>query len=225
MSIFDYANVVEHLRAALSTPLPGATAQVLMASRPRRPGWETDPGRVPRDTRNAAVLLLIYPKDDKAFFALTRRTENLESHSSQISLPGGAMEAGETPLDGALREAREEIGLDSDHVEILGHLTPLHVPVSGFLIHPVVATMASPPRLRRDPAEVAEILEAPIERLLEPQTITWSLMDRPRGKLLVPFFTLKGCDVWGATAMILSELITIMGWQGPSEPPDEKLPD
>jgi 8-oxo-dGTP pyrophosphatase MutT (NUDIX family) len=225
MPVSEYSIFVERLREALPASLPGADAQALMSSKPLRADWEKDLGRIPQGTRNAAVLVLIYPKDGKAYMTLTQRTETLEAHRSQISLPGGAMEAGETLEQAALREAQEEIGLDPQRVEILGRLTPLHVPVSGFLIHPIVGTLTHPPQLRKDPVEVAEILEASVEQLMKRETITWSPMDRPRGKLLVPYFILDTCDVWGATAMILSELLSILGWQGPPEPPDESPPD
>jgi 8-oxo-dGTP pyrophosphatase MutT (NUDIX family) len=194
-----------------------------MSSRPLRVDWEKDPGRIPHGTRDAAVLVLIYSKDGKAIITLTQRTETVESHRNQISLPGGAMEAGETVEEAALREAREEIGLDPRRVEILGRLTPLHVPVSGYLIHPIVGTLTPLPRLRKNPAEVAEILEASVEQLMKRESITWSRQDRPRGTLLIPYFTLDSCEVWGATAMILSELLSILEWPGPSEPPNEGL--
>jgi 8-oxo-dGTP pyrophosphatase MutT (NUDIX family) len=225
MPVSEYHILVERLREALRSSLPGADAQALMSSRPLRVDWEKDLDRIPRNTRDAAVLVLIYPKDGRACMTLTQRTETLEAHRSQISFPGGAMEAGETLEEAALREAQEEIGLDPRRVEILGRLTPLHVPVSRFLIHPIVGTLTRRPQLRRDPVEVAEILEASVEQLMKRETITWSLMDRPRGNLLVPYFILDSCDVWGATAMILSELLSILGWQGPPEPPDESRPD
>jgi 8-oxo-dGTP pyrophosphatase MutT (NUDIX family) len=225
MPVSDYSIIVDRLRKALPTSLPGAQAQALMSSKPLRVDWEKDLGRIPQGTRDAAVLVLIYPRDGKAYMTLTQRTETLEAHRSQISFPGGAMEAGETLEEAALREAHEEIGLAPNRVEILGRLTPLHVPVSCFLIHPLVGTVTRLPELRKDPVEVAEILEASVEQLMKRETISWSPMDRPRGRLLVPYFILDTCDVWGATAMILSELLSILGWQGPPEPPDESPPD
>jgi 8-oxo-dGTP pyrophosphatase MutT (NUDIX family) len=223
MHTIEYSIVVRRLREALQATLPGADAQALMSSRPLRVDWEKDLGLIPQDTRDAAVLILIYPKDGKPFITLTQRTETVESHRNQISLPGGAMEVGETLEEAALREAREEIGLDSRRVEILGRLTPLHVPVSGYLIHPIVGTLTRLPLLRKDPAEVAEILEASVEQLMKRERITWFHQDRPRGTLLIPYFTLDSCDVWGATAMILSEVLSILGWSGPPEPNDGGL--
>jgi 8-oxo-dGTP pyrophosphatase MutT (NUDIX family) len=225
MPIFEYSNVVGLLRKALSGTLPGVRAQSLMTPRPLRANWVKDLEHLPSGIRDAAVLLLTYPRAETACLTLTRRTGTVESHRMQISFPGGALEAGETIEEGALREAQEEIGLAPERVEILGRLTPLHVPVSRFLVHPVVGTVTALPRLRKDPAEVAAILEAPVERLMKPETVTWLWKDHPRGERLVPYFRLERDLVWGATAMILSELLHILGWQGPPEPPEETSAD
>lgn len=220
MSVPEFPAAIHRLKQALRGDLPGAAAQGLMASRPGRDNWITDLSRIPGGTRDAAVLVVVYPSDGVATVTLTRRTDIVESHRKQISFPGGAVEAGETIRDAALREAHEETRLDPATVEVLGELTPLHVPVSRFLVHPVVAVSSSPPVLEADPTEVDEILEARIDRLVNPGSIEWVWMDRPRGRLLVPYFVDGACRVWGATAMMLAELLVILGWEGPPEPSD-----
>src|SRR4051812_6444025 len=106
-----------------------------MAPEPRL-GW--DPLKFPEGARDGAALLLVYPHDDTIHIALTVRGSGLRNHTGQVSLPGGGVDDGETIEAAALREATEEIGIDASTVELLGRLTPLHIPVSGFLLHVVV---------------------------------------------------------------------------------------
>src|SRR4029453_14685542 len=100
---------------------------------------------VPPEVRQAAGLALLYPRGDDTALLLTVRGAHLANHQGQISLPGGAVEAGETIEDAALREAEEEVGLLRTEVAVRLRLTPLHIPVSRYVLHPVVATAASPP--------------------------------------------------------------------------------
>lgn len=219
--------VVERLRGALATgDLPGHVAQGLMSARPPRIDWETDMVRIPTGTRRAGVLVLLYPPragaesgpEGGTTVALMLRAETPGSHSGQVSFPGGALEEGETPAQGALREAWEELSLEPASVAVLGVLTPLHIPVSSFLVHPVIGAAPEPPQLIPEPTEVAAVLEVGLDELMAPHSTRWAWMERPRGKLLVPYFPVRGFRVWGATAMILSELLTILGWEGPTTP-------
>ena len=126
-------------------PLPGLDAQLTMAPSPRL-GW--DPLKFPAGATNGAALLLVYPlTDDTLHLALTVRGSGLRNHTGQVSLPGGRVDDGETIEAAALREANEEIGIDPAAVELLGRLTPLHIPVSGFLLHPVVGFTSMRPGL------------------------------------------------------------------------------
>jgi len=140
------AQIERSLRQRLAETLPGVQAQLKFAPSPTRPGWR--PGHFPDDTRTAAGLLLLYPRDRDVAIPLTVRASGLARHAGQISLPGGATDPGETLSEAALREAAEEIGVDSSTVRILGELTPVHVLVSGFTLHPVVRHRRTA-RLRR----------------------------------------------------------------------------
>jgi 8-oxo-dGTP pyrophosphatase MutT (NUDIX family) len=210
------------LRRALRQPLPGLGAQMRMAPRPR-PGTERifDPDL---DCRRAAVLALLYPQDIGTYLVLTRRTEGLATHQGQISLPGGSMEDGEEATHTALREAREELGINPDHVEVLGLLTRLYVPPSNFCIQPVVAYTPERPAFAPADVEVAEVIEEPIEHLLDSSTCdeeTWPL----RGEdVRVPFYRIGPHKVWGATAMILCELLSIIGHQLTADERSGSLP-
>jgi 8-oxo-dGTP pyrophosphatase MutT (NUDIX family) len=155
--------------------------------------------------RLGGVLLLLYARGDRLFFVLTRRTESVETHQGQISLPGGAQEVGETLAQTAAREAEEEIGVSRGAYRLVGRLTSLYIPPSDFEVHPFVAYCPSEPGFAVAPAEVAELLHVPLACLLASAVHRheeWTI----RGyEALVPFYQLNGHKVWGATAMILSE--------------------
>ncbi len=98
---------------------------------------------MPEDCRPAAVLVLVYPRDDAPTLVLTRRTNTVDHHRGQVSLPGGAFDDGEDAEACAIRETEEELGVTIPDVRVLGRLSDLHVPVSGFRVTPVVACVAS----------------------------------------------------------------------------------
>ncbi len=201
---------LEDIRRALSHPLPGIRAQLKMAPQPRA-GRDVDLD-VPADCRESSVLILLYPRAGRLNFVLTRRTEMVQSHKGQISLPGGAREGDETLDQTALRETCEELGVPQDGTEVLGCLSAIYIPRSNYCIYPFVAYRPDPPVFYADPVEVAEVLEVPLALLLDPsirRVEYWSApdFDSPRR---VPFFSIHGQVVWGATAMILSELVSAL---------------
>jgi len=201
---------VDDVRRALSRPLPGLKAQVKMAPQPR-PAWDPD-FALPADCREGGVLILLYSRAGRLHLVLTRRTETVRSHKGQISLPGGAHEGDEPLIQTALRETCEELGVPPDGNEVIGRLSPLYTPPSNYCIHPFVAHRPATPVFHPDPVEVAEVLEVPLTLLLDPSTLkeeywTRSHFESPRR---VPFFDVHGQVVWGATAMILSEFVTLL---------------
>ncbi|MFM8535319.1 MAG: NUDIX hydrolase [Acidimicrobiia bacterium] len=202
---------VGKLREALKGPLPGLDAQLRMAPSPRL-GW--DPLKFPEGARDGAALLLLYPHDDHLHVALTVRGAQLRNHTGQVSLPGGRVDAGETLEAAALREAQEEIGVDPGAVDVLGRLTPLHIPVSGFLLHPIVGATSTRPAFQRAEWEVARIIETPIALLSDPSIVKREMRTRAvKGEPIdvdVPFYDIDGEKVWGATAMVLSEFCAIL---------------
>jgi 8-oxo-dGTP pyrophosphatase MutT (NUDIX family) len=209
MSQNDTFPIIARLRDALQHPLPGLPVQIQMAPEPR-------PGTMPvseldRGCRRAGVLVLLYPDAGELCLVLTRRTEQLASHQGQISFPGGALQAGESARQAALREAEEEIGVAAAGLDLLGELSPLYIPASDFCVYPLVAFAASRPSFVPNPDEVAEVIEAPLARLLDPATRceeTWPWRGAPRR---VPFYAIGEHKVWGATAMMLCELVTLIG--------------
>jgi 8-oxo-dGTP pyrophosphatase MutT (NUDIX family) len=201
---------LDDVRRALARPRPGLDAHLKMAPQPR-PGWDPD-FTLPADCREGGVLILLYPRAKRLHLVLTRRTETVRSHKGQISLPGGKREAGESLVQTALRETCEELGVPPEGIEVIGQLSALYTPPSNYCIYPFVAHRPYAPTFRLDPVEVAEVLEVPLSTLLDPairNVELWSdpHFDSPRR---VPFFNVNGQMVWGATAMILSELVTLL---------------
>lgn len=159
--------------------------------------------------RLGGVLILFYCYGDELHLVLTRRREDLNNHAGQISFPGGKHEANETLQETAVREAYEEIGINPAHITILGQLTPLYILPSDFEVYPTVAWYSNGQRPTFHPSadEVAELLEVPLRHLFQPETRveeTWQLHGH---EMTVPFFAVNGHKVWGATAMMLSEMV------------------
>ncbi len=207
-----FEEVVTRLEAALQQPLPGTAAQALLAPQPRRQ-WPS--GFNPARVRDAAGLLLAFPLEERPHIVLTVRADTLGRHSGQVSLPGGVVEPGETFAQAALREAHEEIALPLDNVRVLGGLTSLDIPVSGFRLYPVVAAVPSRPALRPSDGEVARVLVIALDELSDPAHFTVSTAERDGHFLTIPAFRVHDVDIWGATAMVLAEFLTLLGWPGP----------
>lgn len=207
-----YGDALARLQAALKQPLPGPSAQRWLEPRTGRP-WP--PGSSPNRVRSAAGLLLVFPRTGRAHIVLTVRTHSLGRHGGQVSLPGGVVETGETFEQAALREAHEEIGLDLDRVRVVGPLTPLDIPVSGFRLHPIVAALDAPPALRAADGEVARILDVSVDDLMVADRIVQRTMLREGQPIDRPAFLADGVEIWGATAMVLAEFLAVLGWQGP----------
>jgi len=196
------------LKAALAGPLPGLGTQLEMAPMPR-PGTVAYPD-TPADSVPAAVLILLYPKGGGPHIVFIRRPSHSVHHKDQIAFPGGQIEGAETPVETALREAEEEVGVRRSLVRVAGSLTPLYIPPSGYCVSPVVGLAAETPVFVPFPEEVAEILEIPLAHLLEPATVrreTWTL---DRGPVQVPFYGFGPHKIWGATAMILAEFLSVV---------------
>ncbi len=184
--------------------LSGKTSHQKMMVKPRY---------IPPDNKKpipAAVLILLYPEKEKWHFFLTKRTKTVEHHKGQISLPGGMLEEGESYREAAVRETFEEIGVESKEINIIGSLTPLHIPVSGFKIFPFVGWIKEKPKLKLQSNEVSKVLSPTIDNLLDKtkRREKYSLILGKKAK--IPFFDLNNEMVWGATSMILSEFRSVL---------------
>ncbi len=157
----------------------------------------------------AAVMVLLYPDGDDWRVILTRRTYEVASHKGEISFPGGLQELSDiSPLETALRETQEELGIDPSQVRVLGQLEAVHTMVSGFLIYPFVGVLASRPSYRPSQTEVAEVIEASLQRLSDPSIFRVQQYSGNGRHHTLYFFDYDPDHViWGATARILKQLV------------------
>ncbi len=201
---------IEKIEQRLHQPLPGKAAQNKMAHKIRMKVGEPS-----SDAKIACVLSLLYPKNNDWYIILMKRVSKFkeDKHRGQVSFPGGKLEPTDESLAaGALREAQEEVNVDPAQVKLLGQLTYLYIPVSNFLVYPFVGYTKQRPNFIPDPNEVASIIEFPLNHLFDSNNI--KEIDKKISPNLilkgVPYFDIKGEVVWGATAMILSELVEIL---------------
>ncbi len=200
------------LRSGLEGDLPGREAQYRMAPGTRR---ENEHARY----KNAAILILLYKKDNRIWTVLMKRPEYPGEHSNQVSFPGGKSENADRDLrDTALRETKEELGIDESRIEILGRLSPLEIPVSGIEVLPFVGYYPGVPQFNPDPAEVQYLIETPLSDLLRPETRQVRIRTILCKLVKVPCYEISGNDIWGATAMILSEFLEVILKTDPSPP-------
>jgi 8-oxo-dGTP pyrophosphatase MutT (NUDIX family) len=206
------SQLLHRLRDRLQGPLPGNDAHERMMPATRRTIYR-DLVQVPDDAKKSAVMILLYEGMDGLFFPLIERTEYPGVHSKQIGLPGGAWEQEDTDyVQTALRETEEEIGVNRLQVEVIGQLSSLYIPPSNFWVQPVVGLLSHSPKFVPDPSEVASIIETPLSYLVDPALRVESKIKHSTGmSLVVPSFLIHGHVVWGATAMMLSELSELLG--------------
>ena len=152
----------------------------------------------------AAVLVLLFPRGDEWRIVLTRRAEHLRGHGGQIGLPGGRVE--ESDLNEALRETGEELGIPTDEIEFLGELTPVYIAPTHFMVQPLVGLLTFEPLWQPDAREVAEVFSMSLSELLDPEIKRVSSRTVRGQQMQVPYYEIDGHEIWGATALILSEL-------------------
>lgn len=197
------------INRALAGERPGRVAQERMIPHPR-PG-DILPPPPEHPIKEAGVLFLLYALNRDLHFVLTRRTDSVATHKGQISLPGGMREPAETLRETAVREAGEELGIDQSQIQLLGEpLTPLFIPVSGFWVTPYVGLWPGEPAFYAAPAEVIELLQPSVDSLLDDSLVKREYWEIRGERVEVPFFYFNGHKVWGATAMVLSEMSAML---------------
>ncbi len=202
--------ILNKLKIELQKPLPGWPAQYGMAHVTRKKTDLADLNE--QQYRPSAVMVLFcLDKDDNLFIPLMERVPYKGVHSAQVSFPGGKYETEDGDLKNtALRECFEEIGL-RDEVEVIGKLTRLYIPVSNFLVEPYVGfCKIKDPKIIPHEREVKNILKLQMQKLMDDATIEQGIVEADGFKIKAPYFLVEGNKVWGATAMILNELKTIL---------------
>ncbi|WP_192349483.1 CoA pyrophosphatase [Algoriphagus sp. Y33] len=206
----DFGSVLNLLEKGMEHPLPGKEAQLFMSPNPvdmRR--FDT---KLPDNHRRGAVLILLYPNEKKAFFPLIKRPDYEGVHSGQIAFPGGKMEKEDgDEIETALREAWEEVGVHPEQVNLIGRMSTLFIPASNFLVTPVLGYSEAIPDFVPEEREVSKIIQTAVSTLYEPSFRKQKILEfSDNFRLDTPYFEVDKEMVWGATAMILSELLQIL---------------
>ena len=198
---------IDWLEQRLTKPLPGLDAQIKMVP-PASLKLRFKPIENPV---KSSVLMLLYPQNGDLHTVFIKRPEYNGPHSGQISLPGGKMEPEDPDLKmTALREAEEEIGIIQNDVRILGKLTEVQIPVSGFVVEPYIGFISYRPNFVPEIKEVSRIIETDINFFTKNDNTGIFVFRRDEFKINAPYFKLKGEKLWGATAMMMSEFREIL---------------
>ncbi|CAG4992732.1 putative Nudix hydrolase NudL [Dyadobacter sp. CECT 9275] len=202
---FDF--FTDELYKKLKSPLPGESAHRPMQATSRlRMSFKPN-----AKTRKSAVLILFYPYQDEIYFPVILRPAYDGVHSGQIAFPGGRYELSDEDLiRTALREAQEEIGLRLTDVKILGVLSELFIPPSNFYVLPVVATIPYRPDFYPDIREVEDVFEVRLKEIMDTSILGESVIIVRGEQVRAPHYAVRGYKIWGATAMMISELLTVM---------------
>ncbi len=202
-----FSTFTSNLKKELEKPLPGRAVQLTMSS--IRKIRELFDFSKQNQAVKSSVLILLYPgsTDDSIRLVLMLRPTYDGIHSGQISLPGGKYESSDTDLCGtALREAHEEIGIDTHKVNIIGKLSELYIPPSNYLVQPFIGFSEYTPTFNPDRKEVEKIIEISLSDLLNDTNIKRKhILLRNGANIFAPCYIIDGYTIWGATAMILSE--------------------
>lgn len=202
---------IQNLKDQLKQPLPGEIAQLKMAPVQRLAYMEYFKAGL-KDWNQSAVLVCLYPHLDSIYTVLMLRPSEQGAHSDQVSFPGGRFEEGDGSLEmTAIREAQEEVGIEPSSLEMIGKLTPVYIPVSNYLVHPFIAASFIRPNFSINRNEVKQIIETEITPFLDDSIKSRGIFESGlRIEIEAPFYEVQEHKIWGATAMILSELETIL---------------
>lgn len=195
-----------HIKKALAQTLPGQVSHRKML--PLNRGLTATPDEQ-LSIKHSSVLLLLFEENNEINVCLIKRPSHMKHHAGQIALPGGRNEEGETALETALRETREEIGVKPEQIEILGSLSEIYVQVSRFQILPFVGWLDKKPEFDINKNEVEKTISFPIKLIRN--SVNEVELNTISGRLKVPCVQFEGEIIWGATAMILSEFADILG--------------
>lgn len=203
----QFTDFIKYIPKIQKEQLPAAFAHIKMAPEGRAITQSAD-YYAARKPKKSAVMMLFYPKDGVTHLTLIKRNTYPGVHSAQISFPGGKAEPeDETLVATALRETSEEVGVTPSEIEIVMPFSEIYIPPSNFLVYPFLGLAASTPNFKPDTTEVAEIIALPLSVFLDDSIIMNTAMETSyASNIVVPGFKVQQHFVWGATAMIMSEL-------------------
>ena len=198
-----------NLQQLLKNELPGESSHQKMMSYKRSSVKEV---LQKNNYRESAVLLLFYPFKSELYLSFMLRPTYDGVHSGQVCFPGGRREdEDENLLQTALREAREELNIQSENVKVIGELSRIYVPPSNFLIQPIVAYSQLRPDFVAEEKEVQAIIEVPVKEFQKSNSLQKAIVTVQNNmELEVPGFYYKEHLIWGATSMILMELLDVL---------------
>ncbi|MDA1029387.1 MAG: CoA pyrophosphatase [Bacteroidetes bacterium] len=206
---FSFSEFRDLLITRMSQPLPGQVAQFQMAPLARK-----QPEMASVESKQcweAAVLALFYPcSKGRAKLLLTVRPEGMTKHAGQVAFPGGRREIGEELHDTAVRETEEEVFIPASSIDVIGALTPLYIPPSNFCVYPFVGLVNTRPDMSKTSEEVAAMFGVRAHELILPEKREVFVRELAGEQRQIPFFAFSGYQIWGATAMIMSELAAVL---------------
>jgi 8-oxo-dGTP pyrophosphatase MutT (NUDIX family) len=200
------------LQQKLSNPLTGAISHMKMASQHRAKNFNNDTVDIP-NAKKSAVLILFFHDDGILKMIVIRRSQYVGIHSGQIAFPGGRFEEEDKDvMTTALREIHEEIGIPEEKIEIIGRLSDIYVPPSNFLISVFVGYLSERPIYKIQEREVDEIIEIPFDDFFKPDVIKEKdfYVNSIKAVSKAPYFDVTNAEIWGASAMVISELLDIL---------------
>lgn len=207
-------DLIQKIKTELKKDLPGLPFQAKMAPSTRLHNYDPNPA----GARRGGVLLMLYFEKTMLQIIFIRRAKDGGAHSGQIAFPGGKFEEPDkTIIETAKRETFEEIGVSANKVDILGRLTNLYIPVSNYIVHPVVGFTNNKPKFKLNKSEVSEIIISPIGFFLNGENIEKGKIKLETPQTIsdhrwieTPYYKLNGNILWGATAMIMSEFSEVI---------------
>lgn len=207
----DFQEFLRYVPKLIEARLPAFDAHIKMAPLERIESLKRNQSG-DENPRIAAVMMLFYPKNDKTHLVLILRNSYKGVHSAQIAFPGGKFEQQDENYETtALRETHEEVGIQPDKIEIIKTFTELYIPPSNFMVHPFLGICKEQITFSPDPSEVADIIELPLSVFLSDAIIVdTKLTTSYANNISVPAFEIEKHMVWGATAMMLSELKEVL---------------
>jgi len=204
---------LHQLEEKLNKPLKGMASQLLMAPKHRLAEMEDAKNKI-KHARYSGVMILFFVNDNEELcIVFIRRSDYVGIHAGQMGLPGGRYEEkDENTMQTALRETFEEIGIEPEKIKVIGRLTGLYIPPSNFHVDPYIGFLTQKPDYKIDTREVKSVVELKLSDFFSANAIHWKDFKTHGSEKLTsaPFYKIGETEIWGATAMIISELLDML---------------